>query len=81
MEQGGEGSSRALAMCTLSGGSARTESTFQPSMEWQTAAAHAILNCAGMRVCECESGRELGYNKQDLSHSLIRVESSTAAHS
>ena len=79
-EQGGGGSSRALAMCILSGGSAKIESTFQPSMEWQTAAAHAILNCAGMRVCESESGRELRYNKEDPAISFVKVESGVAAH-
>jgi 3'-phosphoadenosine 5'-phosphosulfate (PAPS) 3'-phosphatase len=78
--RGSMASSYALAMCVLSEGTANTRSTFQPSLEWQTAAAHAILNCAGMRVCESESGRELGYNKQDLSNSVVKIESTTAVH-
>ena len=79
-EQDGMASSRALAMCALLEGPANGESMFQPSMEWQTAAAQAILNCAGMRVFESESGRELRYNKEDLANSFVKVESTAAAH-
>ena len=66
-------SSYALAMCRLSEGPENGDSTFQTSMEWQTAAAHAILTSAGKRVCDCESERELGYNKKTLSNSSIKV--------
>jgi 3'(2'),5'-bisphosphate nucleotidase len=66
-------SSYALAMCKLSEGPENGDSTFQTSMEWQTAAAHAILTSAGKRVCDCESERELGYNKKTLSNSSIKV--------
>ena len=66
-------SSYALAMCKLSEGPENGESTFQASMEWQTAAAHAILTSAGMRVCDRESERELGYNKKDLWNSSVKV--------
>lgn len=66
-------SSYALAMCKLSEGPENGESTFQASMEWQTAAAHAILTSAGMRVCDCESENDLGYNKKDLWNNSIKV--------
>ena len=72
-QQGARTSSYALAMCKLSEGRENGESTFQASMEWQTAAAHAILTSAGMRVCDRESGSELGYNKKDLWNSSIKV--------
>jgi 3'(2'), 5'-bisphosphate nucleotidase len=39
---------------------------FAPTMEWDTAAAHAIVNAVGMRVLDKDSGEELIYNKQDL---------------
>jgi 3'-phosphoadenosine 5'-phosphosulfate (PAPS) 3'-phosphatase len=42
-------------------------------MEWQTAAAQAILNSAGLHVAERESGKELGYNKKDLANSSVKV--------
>jgi 3'-phosphoadenosine 5'-phosphosulfate (PAPS) 3'-phosphatase len=72
-EGGARASSYALAMCLLSDGTENYESTFPRSMEWQTAAAQAILNTAGMRVCERESGRELRCNKKDLANSVVRV--------
>ncbi len=72
-EQGHEASSHALAMCVLAEETTKGEATLQPSMEWQTAAAHAILSCAAMRVCEGASGRELSYNKKDLSTDLVKV--------
>jgi 3'(2'), 5'-bisphosphate nucleotidase len=72
-QQGASTSSYALAMCKLSEGPENGESTFQASMEWQTAAAHAILTSAGMRVCDRESESELGYNKKNLWNSSIKV--------
>ena len=72
-QQGTRTSSYALAMCKLSESPANDESTFQASMEWQTAAAHAILTSAGMRVFDRGSERELGYNKKDLRNSSIKV--------
>jgi len=44
-------------------------------MEWQVAAAHAILSCAGMEPRDGESGRPLGYNKKDLGQGRIKIES------
>jgi 3'-phosphoadenosine 5'-phosphosulfate (PAPS) 3'-phosphatase len=76
--QAGTASSHALAMCALSTAMAGDEVAFPPSMEWQTAAAHAILTGAGLRTCESESGEDLGYNKKDLANGWIRVESSAS---
>jgi len=39
---------------------------FAPTMEWDTAAAHAIINAVGMKVLQKESANELVYNKEDL---------------
>lgn len=72
-EHADSASSYALTMCALCEGRRRNELTLPRSMEWQTAAAHAILSSAGMRVFECESGRELGYNKKDLSNNDIKI--------
>jgi 3'(2'),5'-bisphosphate nucleotidase len=66
-------SSCALVMCTLAERAESSEAVLEPSMEWQTAAAHAILNPAGLRVCVRESGSELSYNKRDLSNSIVQV--------
>lgn len=37
----------------------------EESMEWDTAAAHAVVNATGGKVCEL-SGETLRYNKADL---------------
>lgn len=39
---------------------------FAPTMEWDTAAAHAIVNAAGGHVYQKDSSEELVYNKEDL---------------
>jgi 3'(2'), 5'-bisphosphate nucleotidase len=39
---------------------------FAPTMEWDTAAAHAIVNAVGLRVIKEQSDDELVYNKEDL---------------
>jgi len=39
---------------------------FAPTMEWDTAAAHAIVNAVGMKVLQKDSAEELVYNKLNL---------------
>ena len=39
---------------------------FGPTMEWDTAAAHSILNTLEIPVINHETGRELSYNKENL---------------
>ena len=39
---------------------------FGPTMEWDTAAAHSILNALEIHVINLDSGRELSYNKENL---------------
>ena len=38
----------------------------EPTMEWDTAAAHAILNAANRGVYQTDLLSELSYNKPDL---------------
>lgn len=37
-----------------------------PTMEWDTAAGHAIARAAGMEVYQAEKEEPLQYNKEDL---------------
>ncbi|MEJ2267894.1 MAG: inositol monophosphatase family protein, partial [Nanoarchaeota archaeon] len=37
-----------------------------PTMEWDTAAAHAIVNGAGKKVYNYFTKQELSYNKENL---------------
>ena len=39
---------------------------FGPTMEWDTAAAHSILNALEIHVINLDTGRELSYNKENL---------------
>lgn len=39
---------------------------YAPTMEWDTAAAHAVVKEAGLKVTEFGSDRELLYNKENL---------------
>ncbi len=39
---------------------------FAPTMEWDTAASHAIVNGVGLRVLHTDKALEISYNKEDL---------------
>lgn len=54
-----------LKICLVAEGAAHFYPRLGPTMEWDTAAAHAIVNEAGGTVCQ-RSGAELVYNKPDL---------------
>lgn len=54
-----------LKLCLVAEGKAHLYPRLGPTMEWDTAAAHAVVNQAGGRVCDL-SGNELNYNKEDL---------------
>ena len=72
-EQGDQLSGHALAMCARATTIERGEFTIPSSMEWQTAAAHAILSFVGLRVRGRGSERELSYNKRDLANGPVQV--------
>ena len=48
---------------------------FGPTMEWDTGAAHSILNALEIQVINLETGRELTYNKENLlnPHFIIKA--------
>ena len=54
-----------LKLCLVAEGAAHFYPRLGPTMEWDTAAAHAVVNAAGGRVCNM-NGVELRYNKEDL---------------
>lgn len=54
-----------LKLCLVAEGAAHVYPRLGPTMEWDTAAAHAIVNEAGGKVCDL-NGVELSYNKADL---------------
>ena len=55
-----------LKICLVAEGTADVYPRFGPTMEWDTAAGHAIANAAGRKVMRYNSDEELLYNKPDL---------------
>ncbi len=55
-----------LKICLVAEGKADIYPRFGPTMEWDTAAAHAVLRAAGGRLQACGSDAELPYNKENL---------------
>jgi len=54
-----------LKLCLVAAGEAHFYPRLGPTMEWDTAAAHAVVIEAGGTVCD-SNGTELHYNKPDL---------------
>jgi len=55
-----------LKFCMVASGEVHSYPRFSPTMEWDTAAGHAILNAAGKTLIDTVSQRELFYNKENL---------------
>ncbi len=56
-----------LKICMIAEGSADIYPRFAPTMEWDTAAGHAIVLASGGRIVQAEDPEnELIYNKEDL---------------
>ncbi len=55
-----------LKLCMVAEGKADIYPRLGPTMEWDTAAAHAIVNGAGKKVYKFGSKEELEYNKENL---------------
>jgi len=55
-----------LKLCTIAENSADIYPRFGPTMEWDIAAGHAIINAAGGSVINWETKNSLQYNKENL---------------
>ncbi len=55
-----------IKICWVAEGVADEYPRFAPTMEWDTAAGHAVALAAGAEVCRAETDRPLAYNKPDL---------------
>ena len=55
-----------LKFCLIAEGEADIYPRFAPTMEWDTAAAHAIYSASGISVISVDTDEELLYNKQDI---------------
>lgn len=55
-----------LKICMVAEGSADVYPRFAPTMEWDTAAGHAIARQAGFEIYNAANNKSLVYNKEDL---------------
>lgn len=55
-----------IKLCLVAEGSADVYPRFAPTMEWDTAAGHAVAEFSGAEIKEAGTGRPLRYNKEDL---------------
>lgn len=55
-----------LKFMLLAEGKADVYPRYAPTMEWDTAAAHAVVNEAGLKVLQSGTEDELRYNKENL---------------
>jgi 3'(2'), 5'-bisphosphate nucleotidase len=55
----------ALKLCLIAEGSVNVYPRFAPTMEWDIAAGHAIINEAGKKVLMHNSDKELIYNREN----------------
>ena len=55
-----------LKLCLIAEGKADIYPRFAPTMEWDTAAGHAIIRAAGKEVYHTDEITPLTYNKEDL---------------
>jgi 3'(2'), 5'-bisphosphate nucleotidase len=55
-----------LKICLVAEGQAHIYPRLAPTMEWDTAAGHAVAIYSGARIYEYESGNTLVYNKENL---------------
>lgn len=63
-----------LKLCLVAEGTADVYPRLGPTMEWDTAAAHAVALESGRKVVEHGTGQPLRYNKEDLLNPYFLVE-------
>lgn len=55
-----------LKLCMIAEGEADVYPRYAPTMEWDTAAGHAIVTASGGKVTHVDSDKNISYNKEDL---------------
>ena len=64
----------ALKICLVAEGTADAYPRYAPTMEWDTAAGHAIANAAGKELIDITTGAPMRYNKNELVNNWFIVE-------
>lgn len=63
-----------LKICLVAEGTADVYPRLGPTMEWDTAAGHAVASEAGCQICRTDTGQPLTYNKANLLNPFFIVE-------
>ncbi len=66
-------SGSSIKICMVAEGLADEYPRFGPTMEWDTAAGHAIVNAAGKKLWLSDFSKELTYNKKNLRNPFFIV--------
>jgi 3'(2'), 5'-bisphosphate nucleotidase len=64
-----------LKFCLVAEGEAHIYPRYAPTMEWDTAAGHAICQAAGLQVIDVTTNEPLKYNKENLLNPYFIVQS------
>ena len=62
-----------LKLCIVAEGKGNCYPRFAPTMEWDTAAGHAICKFAGCKLTDLETKQEMIYNRQELTNNWFIV--------
>ena len=63
-----------LKFCLVAEGLANIYPRFAPTMEWDTAAGQCICECAGFKVKDLKTEKDMNYNRQKLLNNWFIVE-------
>jgi 3'(2'), 5'-bisphosphate nucleotidase len=63
----------ALQICKFADGSAHLATNLGATLEWETAAADAILRAVGLGLKNCQSDEAALYNTVDMGHDCLRI--------
>jgi len=63
-----------IKICLVAEGSADVYPRFAPTMEWDTAAGHAIAKYAGKKLIDFKTKQEMIYNRERLTNNWFIVE-------
>ena len=55
-----------LKICLVAEGAADVYPRFAPTMEWDTAAGHAIANYSGKKLIDYKTNQDMKYNREQL---------------
>ena len=72
-DQGIVSKGSSLKFCIVAEGKATLYPRYEPTMEWDTAAGHAIGNAVGLKVNQADTNDELQYDKENIVNHIFIV--------